>query len=280
MRRESIQWAIICSMVLLSVFVHSCADSPRKPADVLVNPVDSTSPVFILPVTLLDSNYSEIDTLIIPSIRVKLKKEKHVYGFSYQLDNDPWTEYDTSVIYTVEDLDEGEHRIKVKAKHIDKKTEEANPKSIKFYVNAVRGPSLMFSGRKIKVAKDASFSYPIMVEEVNNLFGIKASFQYDSTKIRITNITAAGALRYGMNDPVLMWMKSPNSIRTEMFFIVHDTLKNKTWSDTVMIVHGTALSPGTTILDFYSHIDSVRFRTASNQTIPLTNRVKGKVEIK
>jgi hypothetical protein len=279
MKTFSVIQSFVLALCLLASF--SCTDTPSKPADVLDNPVDPKSPVFTYPVTTILTPYKDGDTITLSSFLIKLQKEKDVLTFSYKLDNNKWAELDSTVdTIFVDDLDEGKHILHIKAKHIDKKTEEKIPKVIMFYVNAVTGPSLMFYPRSSNVTIDSTFNIYLLAEEVQALYGVKASFSYDVSSLRINSITAGSLAKSGSYTPNMFQMVSPQLARIEMFLSGSNPANGLTGTDTIAVLNCTALKRSSTALTFYSHSDSVQFRTVTNTRITMQPTVNGKVVVK
>lgn len=260
-------------------FILSCSDSPRKPANVLVNPVDPQSPVFTKPKTTLQLPFIDSSTIEVASFYINIFREKDVRAYAYKLDNDEWTDWDTSSILLVEDLDEGPHNVKVKAQHIDRKTEEENPPSFHFRINAVKDNSVMFSARKKKVSRQTSFDYYIVAEEVEKLYGAQLVFTFDPSLVNVKSVIAGSLAKIGTYNPQLFAQVRSNSVRIEMFLSGNAPVQGMTGSDTIVVLKcETKNITGTALFTFKT--DSVRFVDPANTPISISQKIGGKVVVR
>lgn len=267
--QQCIVGIIVISFSLISL---QCIQSPSKPVDVLVNPVDPESPVFTLPKTTIINAPDPSVALTVPQATIIVKGNISAIEFSYKLDAYDWSPWDSSTTIVLTDLDEGTHHCTVRALHLDKTTIEANPPSVDFTVHAVTGTALMFSSRKIVVSVGSSFNYYIVAYQVQNLYGANIVFSYDNTAIQINSISSVTIANANVQ---LLAMQYSNEAKMDVFFTNAGSVNGITGSDSIIVLNCTALKSATSILTFLT--DSVQFRDANNTQITINQIVNGKV---
>ena len=260
----------IASIICMLFLCIQCLTSPQPPSDVLVNPIDPLSPIYMLPVTTIVTPPASLDTNDFAVIVVKGNKD--AIEFSYMLDANNWSAWSSSTTIYLTDLDEGAHRCTIRALHRDLETIEQNPPSVDFTVHSITGPALMFSTRKLEVTSGASFNYYIVAYQVQNLYGANIVFSYDATAITINSISSGSIANV---DVQLLQMQYANEAKMDVFFTNAGSINGITGSDSIIVLNCTALKPGTDSLVFVA--DSIEFRNASNVPITINRIVNGKV---
>ena len=266
---------IIVIVVLCGLISFQCTSSPQKPIDVLVNPIDPKSPVFIKPKTIIRNAPRTGDVLTVPQTTITVEGNIDVVAFSYKLDANEWSPWNAATAIVLTDLDEGKHHWVIRSLHRDSITIEENPPSIDFSVNAVTGPALMFSSRKKAVLIGTNFNYYIVAEEVQKLYGAKVVFSYDNSAVKINAITSGTIANTSIQ---LLELQYANKARVEMFFTGNTPINGITGSDTIVVINCSPLKIGESAFTFVA--DSVQFRNSSNVSIAIKQIVNGKVVVK
>ncbi len=176
------------SILFVALFLSQCMNTPSKPSEVLVNPVDPISGVYTKPATRIVFAPSLSETLTIPQATIIVDGNAGAAMFSYKIDSHLWTEWSTRKTIIFTDLDEGYHRCIIRARHKDTLTIEENPPSVEFYVNAVNGPSLLCVPRKVSVKRDSQFTIQIYAEEVFNVAMTKVLIDYNKTFLKLMSV--------------------------------------------------------------------------------------------
>lgn len=119
------------------------------------------------------------------------------YSFKYRMlsldsDNFPtvyqdWTSYSTATEVTFSNLDEGKFRFEVQAKSGNI---EPNPLKREFFIDAIKGPSLMFFKTKTNVSVGNLDSVGIWMEDVNGLAGFSVVIAFDKSKLNLVSASS------------------------------------------------------------------------------------------
>jgi len=252
--------------------------TPKKPDEVLVNPVDPQSPVYLKPVTTIITKPSATAPLAVAQTTIIVQGNKDAVAFSYKLDNRGWSAWDPATSVVLTDLDEGRRTFTVRALHRDRVTIEQNPPSISFTVNAVKGPAIMFVSRRKEVKFGEQFLYYIVAEEIQNVYGAKIVFTYDNARVLINSIAAGNTVNSIAANAQIFSMQYNNSVRIEMFFTGNKPVNGISGSDTIATLNCTAFGLGQA--DFVFITDSVKYRNPNNVDIAINQIVNGKVVVR
>lgn len=116
------------------------------------------------------------------------------YQFKYRMlsldtDNFPsvyqdWTNYSTATDVTFSNLDEGKFRFEIQAKSGNV---EPAPLKREFFIDAIKGPSLMFFKTKTNVAVGKLDSVGVWMEDVNGLAGFSIVIAFDNSKLNLVS---------------------------------------------------------------------------------------------
>ncbi|MFA6470103.1 MAG: cohesin domain-containing protein [Bacteroidota bacterium] len=266
---------IRAGFVLCCVFLFQCSPNPPKPIDVLVNPVDPLSPTFVKPVTTIVSAPDSTIVLTVSEVTILVQGNSSVSAFSYRLDDHEWSPWTVSSSITITDIDEGPHRCAIRSLHRDNITIEEHPPVIRFAVNAVTGPALMFASRRKEVVLGSTFNYYVVAEEVIDIYGSKLVFTYDSDAVRIDAIQPGSIPNINVQ---LLEQRYGNTVRAEMFFTGGTPMRGISGSDSIIVISCTALRAGETAFTFVS--DSMQLRDPNNNVVIINQFVNGKVVVR
>ncbi len=255
-----------------------CVQSPVKPADVLVNPIDTLSVVFTKPVTAILTGPANGETVRDAIVTFTYQGNADAVSFSWSADNGAWSAWSVSSSVTLTELDEGVHRFSVRALHRDGRTVEANPAQITFTVDAVKGPSIRFAARTKDVLFGETFNYFVIAEEVDKLYGASFLFTYDNTKITIQGVGTGNFQKTGFLAPNMFESRYGNKMHVDMFFSGGVPVLGLTGTDTILVLQCRAVAKGDSPFQFVR--DSTLFRTTSNTAISVFQQVDGKVSVK
>ena len=81
-----------------------------------------------------------------------------------------WSDWSPDTAVTLEQLDEGDYNFYVKSRFGD--TEEANPDSVNFTIDAITGPALRIYPLRQEVTPNSSFDVDIYLEEIESVENI------------------------------------------------------------------------------------------------------------
>ncbi len=153
------------------------------------NPIDPANPNFQQPRAEIVSGPGDNSTVTTHTVTFQWRGNQadSLMLFSFKLDNQNWSNWSQNKTVTYEYLDEGSHTFYVKAKYINN-IEQQTPTTVKFNVDAVKGPSLMFVPRKSVVEKGSIFEVKIFAEEAANFAGAKIVISYDFNLFDLDNV--------------------------------------------------------------------------------------------
>ncbi|MFA6977790.1 MAG: hypothetical protein WC209_00590 [Ignavibacteriaceae bacterium] len=171
------------SLILLSLFAMSCntggvVDNPPPFLEIIDGPQDS-------------------EIVSKDKIVFAWRGNGSGYSFKYRLlsldsDNFPtiyqdWTTYSTTTEVTFSNLDEGKFRFEVQAKSGNV---EPTPLKREFFIDAIKGPSLMFFKTKTDITVGKVDSVGIWMEDVNGLAGFSIVIAFDRSKLNLVSASS------------------------------------------------------------------------------------------
>ena len=273
---EGLEKNLLWVALFMSLASFSCSPiSPPEPIPPFVEPIASIISVFPPP----DAD----STIHSDSVIVTYEGNEAVDSFKYRLD----PQSDTSWIYappgadTIRYLDEGSHTFELLGISIQGVPQKFNKPAIRFFVDAVKGPSAMFRPRLKKLTSGMrSFTYDIVAEEVNDLFAAKLTLKFPPDTMQIDSI------RFG--DSVQSIVFDFSGINTIDNIRGHATI-NFALKDTTPVISGgfviARLTCSTRIPGYVGAFyikfdsDSTFFRDSFNSKIGIKNLVNGRVEV-
>lgn len=168
------------SILLISVFAVRCntggvVDNPPPFLEIIDGPLES-------------------EVLSKDKVVFAWRGNGSAYTFKYRMlsldsDNFPsvyqdWTNYSTATDVTFSNLDEGKFRFEVQAKS---GSVEPAPLKREFFIDAIKGPSLMFFKTKTDVMVGQLDSVGIWMEDVDGLAGFSIVIAFDKTKLNLVS---------------------------------------------------------------------------------------------
>lgn len=259
--------AIFCALLFFQ-----CTSTPPNPVEVLDNPLDPSSKTFTKPKTTILSAPSTTTPITEAQATIIVQGNSSTSAFSYALDGKAWSSWNSSPSITLSDLDEGLHQCSIRSLHTDNITVEDDPPIVRFSVNAVAGPSIMFSSRRKEVQFGKEFTYNVVAEEVTSLYGTKLVFVYDQTVIRINSINPGTISNAGVQ---LLETRNGNRVRAEMFFTGSSTTTGITGTHSIIVINCTPLRTGESLFSFVR--DSIQLRSTDNISVTVNQVVDGKI---
>jgi len=195
------------------------------------------------------------------------------------IDSSGWS---TSAGYTsayLEYLDEGQHTFIVRALHLNTTSVESNPHVTLFTVDAVKGPSAMFTPRRIYAAVGQPFTFSVSAEEVNSLYGARLSIRYDPAKVAVDTISP-GSMMQGNGGSAILLPTIDNATGTILVDIatVGRHPKGVSGSGTLAVLKCRALTMGNA--DFTFVRSDCSYRDTLNTPVAIRDLVGGRVVIR
>lgn len=178
--------------IILFLLFFSCEDATA----VRENPLDEGSGDYVVPlIDLLD--IAEGDTLFSEIIQINLSGNELVSEYRYKVDSFPWINWSEEDSFTLNYLDEGDHKLSVQSRYLNGDTSEVN--STSFVIDAVGGPSLMFYPRRHFAEPGDTVTFQIMAEEVEDLMLAEIYLEYEPALLEIISVSQGSFFQNGQN---------------------------------------------------------------------------------
>lgn len=167
------------------------------------NPIDASGTAFVPPSVNMTGGVVTGETVIKDTTHFQwtgnFPDERML--FSYRMDSSSWSPVSIGTTARYDLLEEGAHTFFVKGLYRNGE-EQIVPTQISFTVDAVLGPELMFSPRKMSVRQGDLFDLVLRAEEMSEIAGGKIIVQYDKLMMIYQNsyllTTGSGSL-FGKN---------------------------------------------------------------------------------
>ena len=267
---------MIFSIIL--VFLHlSCDVVTTNIEDQGTNPVDPDDPTYEPPDVTIVTGPREGETILNDNITIKLSGNIEDCQYNYQLDENPWSGWQNESIIKIDNLNEGEHIFKVKARYTTGE-EMDTPLTISFYVDAIKGPSLWIKDKKSEIAKDESFYIEVIAEEVKNLAMASIGLEFNPEYLKVINCSPATESEL-LKDHQLIHInnwKNQDGLLSAYLGLQSDESQSLSGSGAIFIIQIQAKKPGQTSINFGG---GCCFRDYDNKTINIESKSTGLVEI-
>ncbi len=181
---------IIHRIILLTTLAFmlggfGCSTLPNEPE--FDNPIIPDDPSFEPPRVILVSGPAEGAVLITCHVEFVWQGNQPDMEFTYQLDSGEWSAWADDTTLTCPWLDEGSHDFQVKGRYASGiKSDSAA--AVSFVVNDIHGPALRLSPRYQEVASSDTFTVEVMLEEVENVFAVKAVLEFNPARLQVSQI--------------------------------------------------------------------------------------------
>jgi len=244
------------------------------------NPFDPRNPDYIIPETTIHQGPSEGATLDTHSVTFAWSGNEQVVEYRYSLTGLGWSEWtdDTSASYSY--LEEGQYTFEVQGRYISD-DEDDTPDTVNFEIDDIHGPALRFFPRYLVAAFKDTIALEVVLEEVDDLKGVRAELEFDPTRLQINRLlvlddTTSLLLQNG--GEVISFVAFDNASGTATIEVATATGNPPAVSGTGVIakVIFTIVQPGSTQVAFTAESE---LRDGGNQTIVLQESVPAVVEV-
>ena len=236
------------------------------------NPLDPSNPDYIAPQVSITSSPSENETITEKQFSFSWEGNREGMLYRYALDNSwsGWLDNKKNVI--IDHMDEGGHTFFVQSSYTSGDT--SNVAMVNFTVDAVKGPSLLFSPRFTNAAVGESFTLNLIAEEVENLSGVEVNLIYDSSIIEIISISP-GELFNELGQ--IIFIEDHNSLNTVNISsaVWGEDEPSATGSNSIAKIEIQVKQSGSTLIEIDQ---SSSFRDPSNQIILINESIGGIIE--
>jgi len=188
-------------IILIVLFILSCAEE-----FVPDNPVDPDNPDYVPPIISIVSGPTEGQTLLTESAVFTFSGNQESMLFRTRLDSNYWSGWISSLSYTLDYLDEGDHTFYLQGKYTTGDTSEII--DVSFTVDAVTGPALLFLPRRHTAATGQTVTFQVLAEEVFNLTGTEFTLDYNPSKLAIEDVRE-GTLFNSLGTSIFIYDNDP-----------------------------------------------------------------------
>ncbi len=171
--------------LLLLLAAFACSTLPNEPE--FNNPIIPGDPNYVPPQTTITSGPAEGAVVDDHTVTFTWAGNQDSMDFVYRLNEGIWSgwSYDTTV--TLAYLDEGDHLFEVKGCY-PSGVEEDTAAFRNYTVNDIHGPALMLTPRSQQVTTGNTFTVEVMLEEVTNVFAVKAVLEFNPARLQVSQI--------------------------------------------------------------------------------------------
>jgi hypothetical protein len=255
--------------IILFLLFFSCEDATA----VRENPLDEGSGDYVVPlIDLLD--IAEGDTLFSEIIQINLSGNELVSEYRYKIDSFPWINWSEEDSFTLNYLDEGDHKLSVQSRYLNGDTSEVN--STSFVIDAVGGPSLMFYPRRHFAEPGDTVTFQIMAEEVEDLMLAEIYLEYEPTLLEIISVSQGSLFQNGQNSIFINEINSEaGSLQINTTLLDNEMLSVDGTGDLVNL-QVKLLQPGSAAVSFNG--DNT-FINSENNDISIKEKINGLVVV-
>lgn len=170
---------------LLLLGLLACSTLPNEPE--FDNPIIPDDPNYEPPQTTITSGPAEGAVVDNHTVTFAWTGNQESMTFAYRLNDGLWSTWsaDTTVTYTYQD--EGDYLFVVKGRYASG-VEEDTAASRSYTIDDIHGPALRLSPRYQEVASGNIFTVEVMLEEVANVFAVKAVLTFDPAKLQVSDV--------------------------------------------------------------------------------------------
>ncbi|MFB0515765.1 MAG: cohesin domain-containing protein [Candidatus Neomarinimicrobiota bacterium] len=262
----------------LSVWLR-CPSTPSEPE--FDNPLIPGDPTYEPPQTTITSGPVEGAVVDTHTVSFTWRGNQTIMTFSYRLNESGWSAWsaDTMVTYTYQD--EGDYLFEVKGRYLSW-IEEDTAAFRNYTVDDIHGPALWLQPRYQEVDLGGTFTVEVMLEEMENVFAVKAVLEFDTAKLQVENIEVyddARSLLKANGGTVIPFSKYDNTIGTATIDVATATGDPPGVSGTgaIALIAFTAVQSGQTEITFDT---ASAIRDPDNQDISLYETVAALVEVR
>ena len=185
MARSIIKITLLTTLALV-LGSFGCSKLPSEPE--FDNPIIPDDPNYVPPQTTITSGPAEGTTVVDNhTVTFTWAGNQDSMTFAHRLNEGTWTDWSYDTTVTLAYLDEGNHLFEVKGQYASG-IKDDTPDSRNYTINAIHGPALWLAPRYQEVASGDSFSVEVMLEEVENVFAVKAVLEFDPATLQVTNV--------------------------------------------------------------------------------------------
>lgn len=177
------QIAIVLTF-FLSVWLR-CPSTPSEPE--FDNPLIPGDPTYEPPQTTITSGPAEGAVVDIHTVSFTWRGNQTIMTFSYRLNEGEWSAWSADTMVTYIYQEEGDYLFEVKGRYLSL-IEEDTAAFRNYTIDDIHGPALWLQPRYQEVVTAGPFSVEVMLEEVTNVFAVKAVLEFNPTKLQVSQV--------------------------------------------------------------------------------------------
>ncbi len=162
-----------------------CDSAPAAPE--YDNPIIPGDPNYVPPLTTITSGPAEGAVVDTHMVTFTWRGNQAGMDFMCLLPDSTWTDFSTDTSITFRYLDEGDYLFEVSGRY-SSLVEEDIPASRTYTIDDIHGPALYLYPRYQQVDVGSEFSVEVMLEEVENVFAVKAVLEFDPAAMQVSQI--------------------------------------------------------------------------------------------
>lgn len=261
----------------LIIFFLIIACTPQNDLEPPTNPYDPDNPDYETPLATIIESSVNSDTIITDIATFRWIGNNDDCQFAYRLDDNSWSAWGPDTFTTFDYLDEDTHTFQVKARYPTGE-EQTIPDEIGFIVDAIKGPSLWISPKKVETTENSPFSVYVMVEEVENLsmLSIKLNYNSDYLQIQAYEILENESFLYSYQ-LISAINENINGELTVYLALAGDGTESLSGSGTILRLDFNPVLKGTTQISFD---ENCSFREYDNTIIEIYSKTSSTVTIR
>ncbi len=255
-----------------------CSTLPNEPE--FDNPIIPDDPNYVPPQTTITSGPAEGTVVDDHTVTFTWAGNQDSMDFVYRLNEGIWSgwSYDTTV--TLAYLDEGDYLFEVKGQYASG-IEDDTPDSRNYTIDDIHGPALMLTPRSQQVSNGNNFTVEVMLEEVENVFAVKAVLEFNPARLQVSQIEVYedGSSLLDNGGTVIPFSRYDNAagnITIEVATVTGDP-PGVSGTGAIARVTFTAVGTGSSLISFAT---SSALRDPDNADIAPLTRVSTVVEVR
>ncbi len=171
--------------LLLLLAIFGCSTLPNEPE--FNNPIIPDDPNYEPPQTTITSGPAEEKVVDDHTVTFAWAGNQPEMSFAYRLNEAMWSDWSYDTTVTLAYQDEGAYRFEVKGCY-PSGIEEDTAAYRNYTIDDIHGPALRLSPRYQQVTTGNTFTVEVMLEEVANVFAVKAVLAFDPAKLQVSQI--------------------------------------------------------------------------------------------
>ena len=256
-----------------------CSTLPDEPE--FDNPIIPDDPSYEPPQTTITSGPAEGTVVVDHTVTFAWAGNQPEMTFAHRLSEGMWTDWSYDTTVTLAYQDEGDYIFEVKGLYASG-VEEDTAAYRSYTIDDIHGPALRLYPRYQEVTSGGSFSVEVMLEEVENVFAVKAVLEFDPAKLQVTHIEVyddTRSLLKANGGTVIPFSRYDNAAGSATIEVATATGDPPGVSGTGAVAKVTfsATSTGSSLISFAT---SSTLRDPDNVTITLIEKVPAVVEVR